>query len=230
MPVTAPTPPSPERPDASPARPRRPHGARGRLDLGARHGRDQLERRPADCDRPAARPPPQPARGPGLLRPEARLAIQTALDQAIASGDAWDLELPSSPPPAAASASALPGREGDREPPGGRTNRAPGGQLQDVTPQRRLWAELEGHRQRLRALYSPRPPCSTRSTPMATCSRSVTSGCAITFGWLSRDEVIGRPLAAFMPADSAAALIVRQLPLLWVGRRLQRAGLAAALC
>ena len=101
------------------------------------------------------------------------------------------------------------------------------GSFQDVTPQRRLWAELEGHRQRLRALYES-TPALLHSVDTHGHLLAVSDLWLRHFGY-TRDEVIGRPLAAFMPADSAAALIVRQLPAV-AGRRLQRAGLAAALC
>lgn len=214
MPVTAPTPPSPERPDASPllarvGRMARVGGWTWELATGEISWSDETCRL---HDLPPGHRPSQ-REALGYFAPEARLAIQTALDQAIASGDAWDLELP---------LITATGRriwvrcqgEADREPsPAGAQTVRLVGSFQDVTPQRRLWAELEGHRQRLRALYES-TPALLHSVDTHGHLLAVSDLWLRHFGY-TRDEVIGRPLAAFMPADSAAALIVRQLPLLW---------------
>ena len=145
----------------------------------------------------------------GYYLPEARTAIEAAVQRGILHGEPWSLELP---------LVTATGREiwvlaqGQVDWQDGAPVQMVGA-LQDVTEHHRAAVELEHNRQRLRALYE--------STPALMHSVDVTGRVlSVSDRWLERlgyrrEEVIGRMLDDFLTPESSRQLHEVYRPTMW---------------
>lgn len=142
-------------------------------------------------------------------RPEARAAIEAAVQRAISHGEPWSLELP---------LVTARGREiwvlaqGQVDWQDGAPVRLVGA-LQDVTEHHRATVELERSRQRLRALYET-TPALMHSVDAAGRLLSVSDRWLDRLGY-RRDEVVGRMLDDFLTPESSRLVREVYRPAVW---------------
>lgn len=144
-----------------------------------------------------------------FYKPEARTAIETAIQRGIRHGEPWSLELP---------LVTARGREiwvlaqGQVDWLDGVPVRLVGA-FQDVTEHHRAAVELEHNRQRLRALYES-TPALMHSVDAAGRLLSVSDRWLERLGY-KRQQVIGRPMDDFMTPSSARQAREVYRPALW---------------
>lgn len=145
----------------------------------------------------------------GYCRPEARHAIESAIQQGMREGQPWSLELP---------LQTATGRDiwvlaqGQADLQDGVPVRLVGA-LQDVTEHHRAAVELEHNRQRLRALYESTPALMYSVDP----NGRVLS---VSDRWLERlgyrrEQVVGRMLDDFMTPETSSQVRDNYRPALW---------------
>lgn len=145
----------------------------------------------------------------GYYKPDARSAIETAVQRAVAHGEPWSLELP---------LVTATGREiwvlaqGQVDWQDGAPVRLVGA-LQDVTEHHRAAVELEHSRQRLRALYES-TPALMHSVDTAGRLLSVSDRWLERLGY-RREQVIGRLLDDFMTPESSRQVREVYRPAVW---------------
>ncbi|WP_457420527.1 sensor histidine kinase [Roseateles sp. P5_E7] len=144
-----------------------------------------------------------------FYRPEARAAIEAAVDRGISQGEPWSLELP---------LVTAKGREiwvlaqGQVDWQDGAPVRLVGA-FQDVTEHHRAAVELEHNRQRLRALYES-TPALMHSVDAAGRVLSVSDRWLERLGY-RREEVIGRMLDDFMTPETSRQVREVFRPAMW---------------
>jgi PAS domain S-box-containing protein len=145
----------------------------------------------------------------GYYRPDARHAIEAAVEQGMREGRPWSLELPLR---TAAGREIWVLAQGQVDLQDGVPVRLVGA-FQDVTEHHRAAVELEHSRQRLRALYE--------STPALMHSVD-TNGRVLSVSdrWLERlgyrrEQVVGRPLDDFMTPETSSQVRDVYRPVLW---------------
>lgn len=145
----------------------------------------------------------------GYYKPEARAAIEAAVQRGMQHGEAWSLELP---------LVTAKGREiwvlaqGQVDWQDGVPVRLVGA-FQDVTEHHRAAVELEHNRQRLRALYES-TPALMHSVDAAGRVLSVSDRWLQRLGY-RRQEVIGRSMDDFMTPESARQVREIFRPAMW---------------
>jgi PAS domain S-box-containing protein len=145
----------------------------------------------------------------GYYRPEARSAIEAAVQRGISHGEPWSLELP---------LVTARGREiwvlaqGQVDWQDGAPVRLVGA-LQDVTEHHRATVELDRSRQRLRALYES-TPALMHSVDASGRLLSVSDRWLERLGY-RRDEVVGRMLDDFLTPESSRLVREVYRPAVW---------------
>jgi PAS domain S-box-containing protein len=145
----------------------------------------------------------------GYYKPEARGAIETAVQRGIQHGEPWSLELP---------LVTARGREiwvlaqGQVDWQDGVPVRLVGA-FQDVTEHHRAAVELEHSRQRLRALYES-TPALMHSVDASGRVLSVSDRWLERLGY-TRQQVIGRPMDDFMTPESSQQVREVYRPAMW---------------
>lgn len=141
--------------------------------------------------------------------PEGRVAIEAAVQQALVTGEGWDLELPMI---TATGRHIWVRANGEAVVEAGVTVRLIGA-FQDITLQHRARQELESSRERLRALYEA-TPAMLHSVDTQLRLLTVSDLWLQNLGY-RREAVIGRSLLDFLAPDAMQASVGVNQPELW---------------